>query len=68
MVLAWFFYKALFSTINLNDKPILFEIEYGESFSQISSRLEKQGVIDEGILLKIYARLSAKGTKIQAGE
>lgn len=67
-MLAWFFYKALFSTINLNDKPILFEIKYGENFSQISSRLEKQGVIDEVILLKIYARLSAKGTKIQAGE
>jgi len=67
-MLAWLFYKALFSTINLNEKPILFEIKYGENFSQISSRLEKQGVIDEVILLKIYARLSAKGTKIQAGE
>lgn len=65
---VWIFYKTLFSTINLNDKPIFFEIEYGENFSQTSEKLKMQGIIDGDILLKIYARISAKGTKIQAGE
>ena len=58
----------LFSTIDFNDKPIFFEIKSGENFSEVLIKLKKQGLVENILPLKIYARLTKKGTKIQAGE
>ena len=58
----------LFSTIDFNDKPIFVEIKSGENFSEVLIKLKKQGLVENILPLKIYARLTKKGTKIQAGE
>ena len=68
MVAVLLFYRILFSTIDLNDKPIFVEIKSGENFSEVLTKLKKQGLIENITPLKIYARLTQKGTKIQAGE
>ena len=68
MVAVLLFYRILFSTIDLNDKPIFVEIKTGENFSEVLIKLKKQGLVENITPLKIYARLTQKGTKIQAGE
>ena len=65
---AFLFYRVLFSVIDLTEKPIFFEIKSGETFSNVISNLDDLEFIDNNFLLKIYARLTNKGTRIRAGE
>jgi len=55
------------------NQPIVFEaqavaIATGSGFSTITTRLHKQGLITQPNIWKIYARLTGKATRVQAGE
>lgn len=54
-------------------KPLHFagqvlEVPSGSGFSQITVRLQKQGIISQTLYWKIYARLTGKAKRVQAGE
>lgn len=46
----------------------VFEIPAGASFAAIARRLEEQGILEHGIVLRLYARLSGQAEKAHAGE
>ncbi len=67
-MIGTFSYKALYSTIDLTDQSVFFEIYPGESSSQVFLRLEANNISAQSFWLDLYIRLSKSATKIKAGE
>ena len=67
-----FFYQNLHSPLNIEavveSTEFTFQVAAGESFSKISSRLAKAGVLEHPFDLKLYARLTGLAAQIKVGE
>jgi len=62
------FYGYRYLTQPLNLSPQSLDVAAGSGFSTITARLQQQGVITQPTIWKIYARLTGKATRVQAGE
>ena len=49
-------------------EEVIFEVAPGESFRTISHRLETRGLIKNGTMLRLYARVTGRGSKMRVGE
>lgn len=59
-------YEYLHQPLKITEQSI--EIKAGSGFSQITDQLEQREIISEPIIWKVYARITAKATRVQAGE
>ncbi|WP_413231773.1 endolytic transglycosylase MltG [Marinobacter sp.] len=50
------------------DEPVLFDVPQGAAFSQIARKLERLGLIERSLWLRIHGRLFPAQTRIKAGE
>ncbi len=50
-----------------DDTPVTFEVYPGESAASIAERLEKEGLITDAALFRMYARHYGLGTSLEAG-
>jgi UPF0755 protein len=50
------------------DVPYTLEVSRGDSLGGVATRLEREGIIDDARAVRIWARLSGRGQRIQAGE
>lgn len=46
---------------------VIFGIEHGENLAEIAARLEEQGLVRSGLLLRVLARLKGTGQSFKAG-
>lgn len=69
--LLFFTFILIFSgctgDVTANKTEILFEIQQGEAFNQVVSRLQKQKIIDKPTRFKVMARLSGQVSRIKFG-
>lgn len=66
-----FFYQNLQAPLNIpvsGQESFLLTVQNGQTFSQISSNLLEQGLINSTFDFQVYARLSGKASQIKAGE
>lgn len=66
-----FFYQNLNSDIRIPDTdetPFLLGVDNGLSFSQLTRRMESEGMIASSTDARFYARISGKADQIKAGE
>jgi len=59
-------YRYLSQPLELTEQTI--EITPGIGFSQISAQLQQRDIISNPLIWKLYARITAKATRVQAGE
>ncbi len=67
VLIFWFSYQIYFPREPLCEKEMVFTISKGDGFLKIGDELEKEGVISNSFYFKIYAFLSGKFNKFQAG-
>jgi UPF0755 protein len=60
--------RFLDAPVAITNGGVDFEIESGSSFGGVAAKLEKQGIIDNSTLLRLYARWTDQAGAIQAGE
>jgi len=68
MALASGFYGYRYLTQPLDLSPQSVDVAAGSGFSTITARLQQQRLITQPTIWKIYARLTGKATRVQAGE
>jgi UPF0755 protein len=56
------------STPSVQGQEIVFEVNQGEPFARVSSRLFKEGLISNYYLFRIYGKLTGAEGRIRAGE
>jgi peptidoglycan lytic transglycosylase G len=66
LALGFYSYRYLNQPMIFDDQSI--DIAAGSGFSTITARLQQQGLISQSKTWKIYARLTGKATRVQAGE
>jgi len=66
LTLAFYGYRYLTQPLNLSSQSV--DVTAGSGFSTITARLQRQGLITQPNIWKIYARLTGKATRVQAGE
>jgi len=59
-------YRYLSQPLELAEQTI--EITPGIGFSQISAQLQQRDIISNPLIWKLYARITSKATRVQAGE
>lgn len=64
---VWQGLKTLDAPANLQE-PVLFNVAQGSAFSQVARQLERQGLVERSLWLRIYGRLFPDDTHIKAGE
>lgn len=55
------------STFTSFSNEFVFEINRGESVSDVASRLEEEGIVSSEFVFKVYTRLQGQGGNIRAG-
>ncbi|AOY87304.1 BCR, YceG family protein [Marinobacter salinus] len=50
------------------DEPILFNVPGGTAFSQVARKLERQGLVEKSLWLRIHGRIYPEQARIKAGE
>lgn len=50
------------------DEPVLFNVPGGTAFSQVARKLERQGLVDHSLWLRIHGRIYPEQARIKAGE
>lgn len=68
LILIVFLLSLVFSPSGSRTETKLFTIEKGQTVREIAANLEKEGLISDKYAFFLYAILSNKHTKIQAGE
>lgn len=66
-VVGVFGFRFLVSAPSSDSAPVAVTISNGESVAQIADRLEKEGLVRNALVYRIFVRLSGFETKIQAG-
>jgi UPF0755 protein len=61
-------YAFLDTPVTVVDTGHVFEIESGESFGHVATRLEQAGIVDSARMLRLYARWTEQASRVQAGE
>jgi UPF0755 protein len=61
-------YAFLDTPVTVADTGNVFEIESGESFGHVATRLEQGGIVDSARMLRLYARWTEQASRVQAGE
>ncbi|MDC0663460.1 endolytic transglycosylase MltG [Marinobacter sp. SS21] len=63
----WQGLKTLDAPVTLTE-PVLFDVPQGMAFSQVARQLERVGLVDRSLWLRIHGRLFPDQTQIKAGE
>jgi len=64
----WMDYESAISSPTIFDKPMILEIEKGESFKQVTNKLIAQNVKIKPFWFKLLAKKTGANTKIKSGE
>lgn len=68
LILVMQFNQFLRTPVTVPDSGVLYEIQPGTAFRQVSDDLASQGVIKSPTFFRLYARLADKAGSIHAGE
>ena len=65
---GYFYFNSLYLTPNHSFDSQAFLIKKGDTFSKVSDKLHKNGIIDNKQIFRLFARLEKKDGKLKAGE
>jgi UPF0755 protein len=68
LFLALFLYRYLEQPLTFSETNSTIEISSGSGFSQITAQLSQRDIISSPVIWTLYARLTGKATRVQAGE
>lgn len=67
--LAWVYVsRSLNAPLNVTDDGTVFDVPPGAAFTQVSQRLEAEGILSDHRILTLYARWTGDANRIHAGE
>lgn len=67
--MMYFYYDYALNLVNsLDEAPVSFTVEQGQSVEEIAGTLEREGLIRSAALFQLYTALSNLPSKLQAGE